>query len=128
MCSRSMTTEVSIRPRAWRRVSATRSGGLACETIEIASKPPQVYRGRVSERRCSRLRSNETPSSEGEELPDRHAIAGHDERLALIELAHDLTAAIAQLALRDLAGHGYKCSTACYGNEVVDAPAPDAIR
>ncbi len=38
-------------------------------------------------------------------LADRDSIPGHDERLALIKLAHNAAAVIAQLALGDLFGH-----------------------
>jgi hypothetical protein len=48
---------------------------------------------------------DEPVTSQRSQLADRHAVARHDEGLARIEPAHDLTAVIAQLPVRDLLGH-----------------------
>jgi hypothetical protein len=44
------------------------------------------------------------PAQRGK-LADGDSVPGHDKRLALIKLAHDVTAVIAQLPLSDLFGH-----------------------
>ena len=57
------------------------------------------------ERGDGRLGAYESMPAERGKLADRDSIPGHYERLALIKLAHDLAAVIAQLALGDLFGH-----------------------
>src|SRR5207253_10001627 len=59
--------------------------------------------------RC--LGADERPRPHRRQLADRHAVAGDDERLALIEGAHDAPAVIAKLALRNPASHRVYCST-----------------
>ncbi len=44
------------------------------------------------------------PTQRGK-LADRDSIPGYDERLALVELAHNVAAVIAQFPLGDLFGH-----------------------
>jgi hypothetical protein len=78
---------------------------LAGRPINICSEPVEVHPRRAPERSDCRLGADKSMSAKRGQLADRDAISGHDERLALVKLAHDLTTVIAQLPLGDLLGH-----------------------
>ena len=56
------------------------------------------------------------------ELTDRDAAASDDERLAPVELTHDLSAVVAELPLRDLACHDGSVARRATGSVVEDLP------
>jgi hypothetical protein len=84
---------------------ATRRYFLAGCPIEIRSEPVQRHRRSAPERGDGHLGAYESVSAQRGKLPDGDSIPGHDERLALVKLSHDLAAVIAQLPLRDLFAH-----------------------
>src|SRR4029450_2816081 len=100
-----MRTDVSSRPRSGRCPSATRRRVLARGGLEIAAQPLVVDARRGPEHRHRRLRCDKAMATKRSQLTDRHAVARHDERFPPIELAHDLSALVAQLSLGDLAAH-----------------------
>ena len=109
-CSRSITTDVSMIPRGigW---SATRSGVVIERSVDIRPEPLGFNRGCPGERGDRGVGRHELARAQRDELADRHTVARDDERLAAVERAHDLTAAVAEFALRDLASHARECST-----------------
>jgi hypothetical protein len=88
-----------------RGVSATRRDLLAGGPIEIRSEPVELDSRSAPERGDGRLGTYESMPTQRGKLADRDSIPGHDERLALVKLAHNLATVIAQLALSDLFGH-----------------------
>src|ERR1700739_2991963 len=105
MWSRSITTEVSMSPRDARGVLAPRLSLLAGGPIEICSEPVELHPRSAPERGDGRLGADETMPTQRGKLADRDSIPGHDERLALVKLAHDVAAVIAQLPLGDPFSH-----------------------
>src|ERR1700746_1748875 len=105
MWSRSITTEVSMSPCDGRGVLATRCDLLAGGPIEIRSEPVEPHPRSAPERGDGGLGADESTPTQRGQLADRDSIPGHDERLALVKLAHDVAAVIAQLPLGDLFGH-----------------------
>ena len=51
------------------------------------------------------IRTDEAVPAKWRQFPHRDAVAGHDERLAVVELPHYLAAFIAEFPLSDLSGH-----------------------
>ena len=88
-----------------RGASATRRDLLAGPSIEICSEPVELHPGSAPERGDGRLGAYESMPAQRGKLADGDSVPGHDKRLALIKLAHDVTAVIAQLPLSDLFGH-----------------------
>ena len=88
-----------------RGASATRRDLLAGCPIEIRSEPVELHPRSPPERDDGRLGAYESMPTQRGKLADRDAIPGHHERLALVKLAHNLAAVIAQLPLSDLFGH-----------------------
>jgi len=82
----------------WARVSRDHS-------VEVVAELVQIDGGGVAEQRHCSVGANEAVSAEGGQLAHRNAIAGHDERLALVELPHDLPAVVPQFPLGDLPTH-----------------------
>jgi hypothetical protein len=103
-----------MRPRAWRRLSATRPGNLLGYSVQIASKDSQVHWRCALEGRDGGVGRNESTASQGSELADWHAISRNDEAFATLQLAHDLATLVAKLTLRYLPCHASYCSTPCY--------------
>jgi tRNA(fMet)-specific endonuclease VapC len=100
---------VSIKPRG-SRGSATRRNILIDHSVDI---PPKACAG---DARCSgegrkyRVGRHEDALTKRAQLPDRDAIPGDDERSPLVQLAHDSTAVVAELALGDSMRSSH-CST-----------------
>ena len=105
MSSRSITTEVSMRRCDARAASVRRCDLLAGGLIEVRSQPVQLDTRSASERRHSRLGTDESMATQWRQLFDRNPIPGHNEGFALVKLAHNLAAVIAELTLGDLSGH-----------------------
>src|SRR6185295_496712 len=91
---------------------------LAGPCIEVGAEAAGVD-GRCGPEDCHRCRrGHESMAPQWSELAHRHAVAGDDESLALIEPAHDFTAGVAELALRDGFSHA---STVVRSATVVDS-------
>ncbi len=73
--------------------------------VDVRAEPVGVYSRRAGERGNRGVRSNELAGAQGDQFADRYAVAGHDERLASVEGAHDVAAAVAEFALGDFASH-----------------------
>src|SRR5215207_5030323 len=97
-CSRSMTTDVSRIPRE-RRVSDTPVRCLVDGGVEVVSPLVRVDAGGVTEHADDIVGGDEAVAAQRRELGDGLPIACDDERLALVDPAHDLAAVVAQLAL-----------------------------
>src|SRR5271165_5939358 len=104
--SRSITTEVSMRPCDGREVLTTRRDLLAGGPIEVRSEPVELHARSASERRDGRLGAYESMPTQWRKLADRDPIPGDNEGFALVKLAHDLAAVVAKLTLSYLSGHG----------------------
>ena len=94
-----------MRPCDARGASATRRDLLAGGPIEVGSQPVEVHARRAPERRHSRLGAYESMPTQWGKLADRNPVPGDNEGFALVKLAHNLAAVIAQLTLGDLSGH-----------------------
>ena len=88
-----------------RGASATRREPLVGGPIEIRSEPVELHPRSPPERDDGRLGAYESMPTQRRKLADRDAIPGHNERLALVKLAHDVAAVVAQLPLGDMFGH-----------------------
>lgn len=88
-----------------RPASATRRDLLVGRPIEIRSEPVQPHPRSAPERGDGRLGADESMPPQRGKLADRDSIPGHDERFAVVKLAHNVAAVIAQLPLGDLFGH-----------------------
>jgi hypothetical protein len=78
---------------------------LAGGPVEVCSQPVELYAWSTSERRHCRLGTDESMPTQWGKLADWNPIPGHNEGFALVQLAHNLAAVIAQLTLGDLSGH-----------------------
>src|SRR5580704_10957197 len=106
--SRSIITDVSSNPRSGRGSSATRCYVLAGDGVEVDPETLVVDRRCRLEQCHCRLGGHEAVATQRRQLSHRDAIASHDERLTLVEFAHDLPAVIAQLPLADLSTHRHR--------------------
>src|SRR2546423_9655373 len=88
---RSMTTEVSMRPRRWRSGSGTRRGALIRKAVDIAAETIGVHPGRAGEGGAHGGSSDEASPPKRCQLADGNPVSGDDKRLAPIEFAHDVT-------------------------------------
>jgi len=68
---------------------------LAHSPIEVGSEPVETDPWSSAERRDGRLGADESMPPERGQLTDRDSIPGHDERLAPVQLAHDLATVVA---------------------------------
>jgi len=77
-------------------------------------------------------RGHESAALDRTQLSSRHAVAGHDERFAGVERAHDLAAIVAQFPLRDGSCHGSRVARVLWrhkrlnGDEIVSSALDDA--
>jgi len=99
-----MTTDVSTIPRGGRG-SATRSRSLIEQRVDVVAEPLGVDEWGAGELSDRALRRYELPLPKRRQLSHWNAVARNDERLAAIELAHDLAALVSELALGDLSCH-----------------------
>ena len=74
--------------------------------VDVRAEPVGIDRRRARERGNRGVCRNELTGAQGDQLADRYAVACHDERLASVEGAHDVAAAVAEFALGDFASHG----------------------
>jgi hypothetical protein len=88
-----------------RGVSATGRDLLAGGLIEIRSESIEPHPRSAPECGDGRFGAYESVPTQGGKLADWDSISGDDERLALVELAHNLAAVITQLPLSDLFRH-----------------------
>src|SRR5215210_4504991 len=101
--SRSMTTDVSSKPRGPR--SATRVDVLINHLVEVLAHAFQVEPRRIVEHLDRGRCGDEAVATKRAQLTHRTAIAAHYEGPALIERTHDATTVISQLPLTDLLAH-----------------------
>lgn len=73
--------------------------------VKILSKSRVVHHRCTTEHGDCAVRAHEAVTSERDEFPDGYTATRDDECLALIELAHDLAAVVAEFALGGLSGH-----------------------
>jgi hypothetical protein len=74
------------------------------ERVNVGPEPVELDGGRACEGSDSGFRSDETTLPQRFQFADCHAIANHDECLATIERARDLSALVRQFPL-----HGFSC-------------------
>ncbi len=98
MVSRSMTTDVSSTPRST-RWSGTRFDALIGERVEVLSELFAVDGRCGLEELCDGVSCHESETAHRGELTDWYTVARDDERLALVEAAHDLAASVPQFSL-----------------------------
>jgi len=79
---------------------------LAHDLVQVGAEPSRVNSGCRPEESDRSLGGDEAVAAQWSELAYGNAVARDDERLALVELAHDLTAVVAQFSLGDLSAHG----------------------
>ena len=79
---------------------------MAHDLIQIGAEPLRVNCWRCPEEGDCSLGGDEAVAAQWSELAHGNAVARDDERLALVELAHNLTAVVAQFSLGDLSAHG----------------------
>jgi hypothetical protein len=94
-----------MRPRDARAASSMKRELLAGGPVEVCSQPVELNAWSASECRHSRLGTDESMATQWGKLADRDPIPGHNEGFALVKLAHNLAAVIAQLTLCDFSGH-----------------------
>lgn len=92
-------------PCGARRRSATGRDLLAGRVIKVGTELVDIDAWCALESRYCGVGADEPMATQWGQLADRNTISGHDERLALVELAHDLAAVVAQLALGDFGSH-----------------------
>jgi hypothetical protein len=73
--------------------------------VDVRAEPLGIDRRRARERGDRCVRSYELTGAPGNQFTDGYAVAGHDERLASVEGAHDVAAAVAEFTLGDFASH-----------------------
>lgn len=98
-----------------------RQNVLASPRIDIGTEAVRVDRGRIPEEGNDCRRGHKSVAPQGGELAHRHTMASDDERLSLIEPAHDLAAFVAELALGDGFSH---VSAVAHRATVVDPARP----
>src|SRR5207247_5555776 len=108
--SRSMTTDVSMRPRGWRG-SATRHWILIDSGVYVFPKTSGRNAWSARESGKGSFGRHEHPLSQRNQLTNRHAIACDDECLPLVQGPHDSPAFVAELTLGDPSTHCRHCST-----------------
>ena len=120
-----------------RGVSATRRDLLAGGPIEICSEPVERHARSAPERGDRRFGADESMPMQRGKLADRDSVPGHDERLALVKLAHNVAAVVAQFPLGDLFGHissvarvlrRHRCQSASTAGAVARATAGSGRR
>ena len=74
-------------------------------SVDVRAEPVCVDRRRARERGNRGVCGNELAGAQGDQFADRYAVACHDERLASVEGAHDVAAAVAEFALGDFTSH-----------------------
>jgi len=100
---------------------------LARGGVEIGAEALVVDARRGPEHRHRRLRCDKAVATKRSQLTDRHAVARHDERFPPIELAHDLSALVAQLSLGDLAAHVVTVARCATDPPSASPPARDRL-
>ncbi len=85
--------------------SATGAQVLGNHSIEIVPELVQIDCGCVTEQCHSGVGANEAVPAKRCQFAHWDSVASHDERLALVELSHDLPTVVPQLSLGDLSGH-----------------------
>ena len=93
-----------------RRGSATRRWILIDQGVRVLPKSPGSDAWRTGERSPGSVSRDEHPLSQGNQFAHRHAITRDDERLALVQGAHDSPAVVAELALGDSPTHRWSLS------------------
>ena len=116
-----------MRPRDGSDASATGRDVLAGDPIEVLSEPVELQARSAPERRDSRLGADESMPAQRRKLADRNSIPRHDEGFALVKLAHDLAAVIAQLTLSDLSGHLPSVARVLHGFGAGDLARDDIV-
>lgn len=91
-------------PRA-SRVSGTWHGVLIDDRVHVLAEAVGIDPRRPAESGNRGIGVHELPAAKRQQLADRRPVAGDDEGLPPIEGAHDLAAAVAQLALGDAMLH-----------------------
>jgi hypothetical protein len=104
-----------MRPCVAGRRSATGRDLLASRGIEVGSEPVEIDARRALERCHCFVGANEATATHWGKLADGNTVSGDDEALALVELAHDLTAVVSQLALGDLGCHTTSVARVLHG-------------
>src|SRR5215218_6734174 len=118
--SRSMTTDVSSKPRGPR--SATWVDVLIDYLVQVPAHAFPVEAGRVAEHLDGGRCGHEAVATQRAQLSHRTSIAAHHEGPALIEGTHNATAVVSQLPLTDLLAHA---TTVALGATVVDSQPRD---
>ena len=88
------------------RRSATGRDVLARRVVEVGSEPVEIDARRALECRHCLVSTDKAMTTQWGQFADGDTVSGDNEALALVELAHDLTAVVSQLALSDLGRHG----------------------
>ena len=109
-----------MRPCDARAASATRRDLLAGGPIEVGSQPVELHARSAPERRHSRRGADESMPTQWGKLADRDPIPGHNEGFALVKLAHNLAAVIAEFTLGDLSGHTPTVARVLHRTHVAD--------
>jgi hypothetical protein len=78
---------------------------LVEDRIDVGSEPGTVQDWSAREECDGCVGAHEPTLPNRRQLTDRDAVTGHDERLAAVERAHDLTAFVPKLSLADLSRH-----------------------
>jgi len=99
-CSREIATEVSISPRSLVG-PATRSGVLVDVPVDVFAELLGIDRADAPERRLKDAGRDELPGSDRSQFAHGDTVAGDEELLTAIQLSHDLSTLVAQLALGD---------------------------
>ncbi len=73
--------------------------------VDVRAESVGIDHRRARERGNRGICSNELTGAQGDQFADRYAVTCHDERLASVEGAHDVAAAVTEFALSDFASH-----------------------
>ena len=104
IAGKSITTEVSIKPRGG-RTSATGRRILINHRIDILPKAHAGDARRSDEGGVYRVGGHEYALTERTQLPNRDTIPRDDKGPALVQIAHDSAAFVAELSLGDPTRH-----------------------